>query len=120
MRASVLLKSSLFTGLFVVSSCATTKYSENISTNNYSNLEAGKIYVVTPRDGSKKQTILFRNINGDNIIGTAGKKDSTEVVIPKSNIASVKDRSQARVVGGAAVIGAAGVAAIVISSLRAD
>jgi len=120
MKASVLLKSSLFTGLLVISSCATTKYSENISTNNYSNLEAGKIYVVTPRDGSKKQTILFRNINGDNIIGTAGKKDSAEIVIPKANIASVKDRSKARVVGGAAVIGAAGVAAIVISSLRAD
>jgi hypothetical protein len=114
------MKASVLLGLFVISSCATTKYSENISTNNYSNLEAGKMYVVTPRDGSKKQTILFRNISGDNIIGTAGKKDSAEVVIPKSNIASVKDRSKARVVGGAVVIGAAGVAAIVISSLRAD
>ncbi|HEX7870213.1 MAG TPA: hypothetical protein VF455_08870 [Chryseobacterium sp.] len=120
MKASVLLKSSLFTSLFVISSCATTKYSEDIAQNNYSNLDAGKIYVVTPRDGSKKQTILFRNIDGDNIIGTKGKKDSTEVIIPKSNIASVKDRSQGRVVAGAAVIGAAGVAAIVISSLRAD
>jgi len=120
MKASVLLKTSLLTGLFVISSCATTKYSENISTNNYSNLEAGKIYVVTPRDGSKKQTILFRNISGDNIIGTAGKKDSAEVVIPKANIASVKDRSKSRVVGGAALIGAAGVAAIVLSSSRAD
>lgn len=120
MKAPVLLKSALFSTLFIISSCATTKYSENISTNNYSNLQAGKIYVVTPRDGSKKQKILFRNVHGDNIIGTAGKKDSTEIIIPKSNVASVKDRSKARVVGGAAVIGAAGVAAIVISSLRAD
>lgn len=120
MKASVLLKSSLLTGLFILSSCATTKYSENISTNNYSNLEAGKMYVVTPRDGSKKQTILFRNISGDNVIGTAGKKDSAEIVIPKANIASVKDRSKGRVLGGAVVIGAAGVAAIVISALRAD
>lgn len=120
MKASVLLKSSLLTGLFVISSCATTKYTEDISKNNYSNLEAGKIYVVTPRDGSKKQTILFRNIDGENIIGTAGKKDSAEVVIPKSNIASVKDRSKARVAGAGVVIGAAGVAALVISSMRAD
>ncbi len=120
MKASVLLKSFVLTGLLILSSCATTKYSENISTNNYSNLEAGKIYVVTPRDGSKKQTILFRNISGDNIIGTAGKKDSTEVIIPKANIASVKDRSRAKVAGGAVIIGAAGVAAIVISALRAD
>lgn len=120
MKASVLLKSSLLTTLFVISSCATTKYSEDISKNNYSNLEAGKMYVVTSRDGSKKQTILFRNVDGDNIIGTAGKKDSTEVVIPKSNVASVKDRSKARVAGGAVIIGAAGAAAIVISALRAD
>ncbi|QQV02173.1 MULTISPECIES: hypothetical protein [Chryseobacterium] len=120
MKASVLLKSSLLTSLFVISSCATTKYSEDVAQNNYSNLEAGKIYVVTPRDGSKKQTILFRNVAGDNIIGTKGKKDSTEVVIPKTNIASVKDRSKARVTTGAVVIGAAAAAAIVISSSRAD
>jgi hypothetical protein len=42
MKASVLLKSSLLTSLFVISSCATTKYSDDISKNNYSNLEAGK------------------------------------------------------------------------------
>jgi hypothetical protein len=64
--------------------------------------------------------MLFRNIDGDNLIGTAGKKDSTEVIIPKSNVAAVKDRSKARVTAGATVIGAAGVAAIVISALRAD
>lgn len=120
MKASVLLKSTLLTSLFVISSCATTKYTEDISKNDYSNLEAGKIYVVTMKDGSKKQKMLFRNVDGDNIVGTAGKKDSTEVIIPKSNVAAVTDRSKARVVAGATVIGAAGVAAIVISSLRAD
>ncbi|AKK72799.1 hypothetical protein HX13_15095 [Chryseobacterium sp. P1-3] len=120
MKASVLLKSSLLTSLFVVSSCATTKYSEDISKNNYSNLEAGKIYVVTMRDGSPKQKILFRNVMGDNLVGTAGKKDSTEVIIPKAKVAAVKDRSKARILAGATVIGAAGVAALVISSSRAD
>lgn len=120
MRASVPLKSSLLTFLFVISSCATTKYSGDISKNDYSNLEAGKIYVVTLKDGSKKQKMLFRNVDGDNIVGTAGKKDSTEVIIPKSNIAAVKDRSKARVTTGAVVIGAAGVAALVLSSSRAD
>lgn len=120
MKASVLLKSSLLTSLFVISSCATTKYSEDIAQNNYSNLEAGKIYIVTHKDGTKKQKFLFRNIDGDNIIGTAGKKDSTEVIIPKSNVAAVKDRSKARVTGGAVVIGAAAAAAIVVGSLRAD
>lgn len=77
MRASVLLKSSLLTSLFVISSCATTKYSDDVSKNNYSNLQAGKTYVVTMKDGSPKQKILFRNIDGDKIIGTGGKKDST-------------------------------------------
>lgn len=120
MRASVLLKSSLLTSLFVISSCATTKYSEDISKNNYSNLEAGKMYVVTMKDGSKKQKMLFRNVEGNNLMGTAGKKDSTEVIIPKSNVAAVKDRSQARITAGAVVIGAAGVAALVISASKAD
>jgi len=120
MRASVLLKSSLLTGLFMISSCATTNYSEDISQNNYSNLQAGKIYFVNKKDGSPRETILFRNVDGDNIIGTKGKKDSTEVVIPKSNIESVKDRSIGRVTTGAIVIGTAAAAAIVISSMRAD
>ncbi|WP_294211663.1 hypothetical protein [uncultured Chryseobacterium sp.] len=120
MKASVLFKSSLLTSLFVISSCATTKYTEDISKNDYSNLEAGKMYVVTLKDGSKKQTMLFRNVEGDNIVGTAGKKDSTVVIIPKSNVSAVKDRSKARVTAGAVVIGAAGVAALVLSSSRAD
>jgi hypothetical protein len=58
MKASVLLKSSLLTSLFVITSCATTKYSEDISKNNYSNLEAGKVYKVTMRDGSKTKNII--------------------------------------------------------------
>ncbi|MCJ7934291.1 MAG: hypothetical protein MUW56_11795 [Chryseobacterium sp.] len=120
MKASVLLKSSLLTSLFVISSCATTKYSEDISKNNYSNLEAGKVYVVKMRDGSPTQKILFRNVVGENLVGTAGKKDSTEVVIPKSKVAAVKDRSKARIAAGATIIGAAGVAALVISATRAD
>ncbi|MBT2621770.1 MULTISPECIES: hypothetical protein [Chryseobacterium] len=120
MKASVLLKSSLLTSLFFISSCATTKYSEDVSKNNYSNLEAGRMYIVTMKDGSKKQKMLFRNIQGDNIVGTAGKKDSTEVIIPKANVAAVKDRSRARVAGGAVIIGAAAAAAIVVSASRAD
>ena len=72
------------------------------------------------RDGSPKQKILFRNIVGDNLVGTAGKKDSTEVIIPKSNVAAVKDSRKARIARGATIIGAAGVAALVISSSRAD
>lgn len=120
MKASVLLKSSLLTSLFLVSSCATTKFSENVSQNNYSTLEAGKVYVFTLKDGSKKQKMLFRNVQGDNLIGTAGKKDSTEVIIPKSNVVSAKDKSKSNVTTGAVIIGAAAAAAIVISASRAD
>ena len=120
MKASVLLKSSLLTSLFVISSCATTKYSNDTSKNDYSNLEAGKMYVVTMRDGSPKQKMLFRNVDGDNLIGTAGKKDSTAVIIPKAKVAAVTDRSKSRVTTGAVVIGAAAAAAIAISASRAD
>jgi hypothetical protein len=120
MKASVLLKSSLLTSLFVISSCATTKYTQDTAKNDYSNLQAGRMYVVTMRDGSKNQKMLFRNVDGDNIIGTAGKKDSTAVIIPKSNVAAVRDSRKSKATIGAAIIGAAGVAAIVISSSRAD
>jgi hypothetical protein len=120
MKASVLLKSSLLTSLFVISSCATTKYSMDISKNDYSNLEAGKVYTVMMRDGSKNQKMLFRNVVGDNLIGTKGKKDSTVVTIPKANVAAVRDSRKARIATGATIIGAAGVAALVFSASRAD
>lgn len=120
MKASVLLKSAVLTSLFAVSSCATTTYSENIQGNDYTNLEAGKTYVLTMRDGSKKQKLLFRNIKGDTIIGMAGKKDSAEIKIAKSNIVSAKDTRKATLSTAGVVIGAAGVAAIVVSSMRAD
>ncbi|WEK69088.1 MAG: hypothetical protein P0Y62_14710 [Candidatus Chryseobacterium colombiense] len=120
MKASVLLKSSLLTSLFVISSCATTKYTDDIAKNNYSNLEAGRMYTVMMKDGSKNQKILFRNVDGNNLIGTAGKKDSTEVIIPKANVAAVRDIRKARTTAGAVVIGAAGVAALVISASKAD
>ncbi|MFC3160335.1 hypothetical protein SAMN05443633_102352 [Chryseobacterium arachidis] len=120
MKASVLLKSSLLTSLFVISSCATTKYSEDTAKNDYSNLEAGKMYTVKMKDGSKSQKILFRNVDGDNLIGTAGKKDSTVVTISKADVASVRDNRKARITTGAVIIGAAGVAALVFSASRAD
>ncbi|MDO3423820.1 hypothetical protein QWT87_02890 [Chryseobacterium sp. APV1] len=120
MKASVLLKSSLLTSLFVISSCATTKYSMDTAKNDYSNLEAGKVYTVMMRDGSKNQKMLFRNVEGDNLIGTKGKKDSTVVTIPKSNVAAVRDSRKARITTGATIIGAAGVAALVFSASRAD
>ncbi|WP_336689192.1 MULTISPECIES: hypothetical protein [unclassified Chryseobacterium] len=120
MKASVLLKSSLLTSLFVISSCATTKYSMDTAKNDYSNLEAGKVYTVMMRDGSKNQKMLFRNVEGDNLIGTKGKKDSTVVTIPKANVAAVRDSRKARITTGASIIGAAGVAALVFSASRAD
>lgn len=120
MKASVLLKSSLLTSLFVISSCATTKYSMDTAKNDYSNLEAGRVYTVMMRDGSENKKILFRNVEGDNIIGTAGKKDSTVVTIPKANVAAVRDIRKAKTVIGASIIGAAGVAALVVSASRAD
>ncbi|REC51698.1 MULTISPECIES: hypothetical protein [Chryseobacterium] len=120
MKASVLLKSSLLTSLFVISSCATTKYSMDTAKNDYSNLEAGKVYTVMMRDGSKNRKMLFRNVEGDNLIGTKGKKDSTVVTIPKANVAAVRDSRKARITTGATIIGAAGVAALVFSASRAD
>ena len=119
MKASILLKSTILSSVFVLSSCATTKYSIDPSQNSFSNLQAGKKYTFTMKD-SKKEKMIFHYIKGDEIVGAKSKKDSTEFSIEKANVLSSKDLSKARVTTGAVVIGAAAAAALVISSSRAD
>lgn len=120
MKVSTILKSTFLTSLFVVSSCATTKYSEDVNRNSYTNLHPGKKYVFKMRDGSKSETLIFHHINGDKIYGVKNKKDSVETSIEKAKVLSAKDKSKAAITTGAVVIGAAGAAALVIGASRAD
>lgn len=119
MRRSLKLQATLLAGLFIVSSCATTKYSEDVTKNNFSNLEAGRPYSFGLKDSSKNLKMVYTRTKGDSILGYASKKDSTPVAVAKSNVISAKDIRKANTTIGAGVIGAAGVAALVISSSKA-
>lgn len=120
MKASVLLKTSFLASALLLSSCATTNYSEDQTRNNFSNLQTGKAYTFTLRDGSPSEKMVFTRIDGSQIIGYKSKKDSTIVSIDKNNVAASKDKTKAKVMTGATVIGAAAAAAIIFSASRAD
>lgn len=118
MKLPLSLKASLLAFIFILSSCATVKYGEDTQKNNYSNLQTGKNYVFTLRDGGK-QKMLFSRISGDEIIGFASKKDSTVVTLAKGSVSKSKDVRVANGVIAGAIVGTAAVAAIVLSSTRA-
>lgn len=120
MKLPISIKSSFFALLFVLSSCSTVKYGEDASKNNYSNLQTGKNYQFTMRDGGAKQKMIFSRISEDQIIGFANKKDSTLVSIPKSNVSQVKDVKKATATIAGFAIGTAAAAALIISSSRAN
>lgn len=119
MKLPLSIKSSLLVFLFMLSSCATVKYGDDPTKNNYSNLQTGKNYVFTMKDGGK-QKMLFSRISEGEIIGFTSKKDSTIVTIPKGSVSKSKDVRVGNAVVAGAVVGAAGVAAIIISSSRAS
>ncbi len=119
MKASIFLKSTFLASIFVLTSCATTKYSNDPSQNSFSNLQAGKKYVFTLKDASKEK-MIFHRIQDNQIIGARSKKDTVEFSIEKNNVISAKDKAKANVTTGAVIIGAAGAAALIISSSRAD
>lgn len=118
MRRALPLKSGLLTGLLLLSSCATTHYSDDTSKNNYSNLQSGRVYSFSMKDGSKKEKMVFSRLKGDSLIGYKSKKDSTVVKLPKKNVASATDTKKSTVVIGSVAIGVAGAAVIGVSASR--
>lgn len=119
MKLSLSFKSVLLALLFILSSCATTEYSNNVAANNYTNLKSGRPYTFTLNNGAKKQKMYFFQTKGDSIYGFKSKKDSTVVALSKASVTSAKDLRKASLSTAAIAIGAAGAAAIIISSSRA-
>ncbi|WP_124639524.1 MULTISPECIES: hypothetical protein [Amniculibacterium] len=118
MKKHLPLKSILFASLFVASSCATTKYSDDLSKNDYSQLQSGKSYSFSLRDSKLKQKMRFHKIKNDSIIGFTGKKDSIQISLAKGNVTGVRDNTKATVTTVGTVIGAAGAILIGISAAR--
>lgn len=119
MRLSLSAKAILLTAAFVFSSCATTKYSDNVDQNNFSDLRAGKPYSFKLKGSTESKKMLFSNLTKDSIIGYSTKRDSTRIAIAKNNVLESKDLRKANIHTAAYVIGTVGVAAIVLSSTRA-
>jgi hypothetical protein len=113
-----LLKTSLFALLLTTVSCATTKYSEDLSKNDYSQLQSGKSYSFSLRDSKLKQKMTFHKIDQNNIIGYTGKKDSTEVSLSKGNVTAVRDNTKATVTTVGIAVGVATAALIGVSASR--
>ncbi|MBW8358526.1 MAG: hypothetical protein K0M63_01845 [Weeksellaceae bacterium] len=120
MRLSLSAKSILLTGTFVFSSCATTKYSDDVNQNNFSNLRAGKPYSFKLKNSTETKKMLFSNLTKDSIIGYSTAKDSTRISLAKANVRESKDIRTAKIQTAAYVIGAVGVAAIAISASKAS
>lgn len=118
MKFPLSLKSTLLAILFIFSSCATTKYSDDVAKNNYTNLKTGRPYSFTLKNGGKQKMYFFQT-EGNNIVGFKSKKDSSIIVLQKSNVAEAKDLKKASFSTAAVAIGAVGAAAIIISSTRA-
>lgn len=119
MKISLSTKSCLLAGAFLFSSCATTKYGDDVSLNNYSNLLSGRSYTFKLKNSTKGQKMIFTDVQNDSIIGYISKKDSSRIALAKTNVIEVKDNKKANtaIIGGA--IGVAGVAALFLSGTRA-
>ncbi|MBS1549735.1 MAG: hypothetical protein JSS94_07715 [Bacteroidetes bacterium] len=118
MKKQYFLKSTLFAGLFLITSCATTKYSEDLSKNDYSQLQSGKSYSFSLRDSKLKQKMVFHKIKNDSIVGFTGKKDSIQISLAKGNVTAVRDNTKATVTTVGTAIGVAAAALIGISASR--
>lgn len=120
MKISLSAKSLLLTAAFVFSSCATTKYNDDVSLNNYSNLLSGRSYTFKLKNSKVGQRMIFTDVQNDSIIGYVSKKDSSRIALAKTNVMEVKDNRKANTAIAGGVIGVLGVAAIVVSASRAD
>lgn len=118
MKKLIPLSVSLFAGLILVTSCATTKYSDDLSKNDYSQLQSGRVYSFSLRDSKLKQKMRFHKIKDDSIIGFTGKKDSIQISLAKGNVTAVKDNTKATVTTVGTAIGVAAAALIGISASR--
>lgn len=119
MRIALSTKSILVACAFIFSSCATTKYADDVNQKNFSDLKSGRPYSFKLVNSTVSKKMIFSNITKDSIIGYSTKKDSTRIAIAKSNVVQSKDLKKGRIGTAAVVIGVAGAAAILISTTRA-
>jgi uncharacterized lipoprotein YajG len=118
MKKQIPFKSAIIASLLFLTSCATTKYSQDISKNDYSQLQSGKSYSFSIRDSKLKQKMKFYKIENDNIIGYTGKKDSMQISLSKGNVTAVRDNTKSTITTVGVIIGVAAATAIGISAAR--
>lgn len=119
MRLSLSAKSVLVAAAFFFSSCATTKYPEDVNQKNFSDLRSGRPYSFKLNQSTESKKMIFSNLTKDSIIGYSTKRDSTRIAIAKANVREAKDIKKSTISTAAVAIGAVGAAAIILSSTRA-
>ncbi|PIE50397.1 MAG: hypothetical protein CSA38_03035 [Flavobacteriales bacterium] len=120
MKKSLYLKSFLLAGIFTLSSCATTKYSEQIYKNDYTHLQTGRTYKFGIKGSKLTKKLIFSRTTDTEIIGFENPKDSVLVHLQKTNVTSAKDVRKSIITTSGIVIGAAATTALIISSSKAD
>ena len=119
MKTPLSVKSTLLCGLFILSSCGTIKFSDDVKEKQFGDLQTGRMYSFKLKNAAQ-QKMVFSRLTDSEIIGFANKRDSTIVTVAKDNVLEARDTKKSTVVTVASVIGAAAAGALVISSLRAD
>ncbi len=105
-----------FLSIGLTQSCQQVTYNDNPELNTYTDLQAGKPYTLNLKN---KNTVRmnFTNLTKDSLIGNHKNK---RISVAKKDLASSRNIQKNRLITTASVIGAAGVAALIISSSKAD
>lgn len=120
MKPNTLLKSFFLAIIFTLSSCATTKYSEQTYKNDYTHLQTGRTYKFGIKGSKLMKKMIFSRTTQNEIIGYANKRDSTIITLDKKNVTKARDTRKSAFSTSATVIGVAAATALIITSSRAD
>lgn len=119
MRLSLLCKSVPLGALLLLASCGTVKYADSPQERNFSGLQPGRTYGFTLTDG-RTQRMVYTNNTADSLIGYRSAGNPQRVSLGKNMVKASRDRRKSIVTGAGAVIGAAGLGAVIYSATRAS
>lgn len=105
--------------LLLLASCGTVKYAEAPQKRNFSGLQPGRTYTFTLTDG-RTERMVYTNLTADSLVGYRSASNPQRVTFGKNMVKVSRDRRKAAITGVGAVIGAAGLGAVIYSATRAS
>lgn len=119
MKLSFLCKYLPIGALLLLASCGTVKYADTPQERNFSGLQPGRTYAFTMSDG-RTERMVYTNLTADSLAGYRSAANPQRVTLGKNMVKASRDRRKAAVTGAGAVIGAAGLGALIYSASRAS